>query len=198
MKALTVQQPWAWAIVKGGKNVENRTQLWRYRGPLAIHAGARWSERGCVDERVLRAYTAELGFERWEGPYGGHTHGPIEPDYDTHCELIELSAIVGVVDLVDCHPDAGCCTPWGESVYVEHGGRERRRITHLVLENPRELAEPIPCKGAQGLWTPLADVLDRLRVGWPMPKQIALDGGSVMTRIGRGDGKPSGLPVPTR
>ena len=25
MKALTVQQPWAWAIVHGGKDVENRT-----------------------------------------------------------------------------------------------------------------------------------------------------------------------------
>lgn len=28
MKALTVQQPWAWAIIHGGKTVENRTQLW--------------------------------------------------------------------------------------------------------------------------------------------------------------------------
>lgn len=40
MKALTVQQPWAWAIVHGGKDIENRTQAWSYRGPLAIHAGA--------------------------------------------------------------------------------------------------------------------------------------------------------------
>ncbi|MBB3041198.1 hypothetical protein [Nocardioides soli] len=46
MKALTVQQPWAWAIVHGGKDVENRTQAWSYRGLLAIHAGARWSDRG--------------------------------------------------------------------------------------------------------------------------------------------------------
>jgi hypothetical protein len=45
MKALTVQQPWAWAIFHG-KDIENRTQLWTYRGPLAIHAGARWSELG--------------------------------------------------------------------------------------------------------------------------------------------------------
>lgn len=55
-----------------------------------------------------------------------------------------------------------CCKPWGESAYVEHGGRERRRITHLVLENPRLLAEPIPCKGLLGLWTPPADVLEAL------------------------------------
>jgi hypothetical protein len=50
-----------------------------------------------------------------------------------------------------------------ESAYVEHGGRERRRITHLVLENPRSLVEPIPCKGALGLWTPPADVVSALK-----------------------------------
>ena len=61
------------------------------------------------------------------------------------------------------HPDAGCCKPWGESAYVEHGGRERRRITHLILENPRPLAEPIPCKGALGLWTPPADIVEQLQ-----------------------------------
>lgn len=48
MRALTVQQPWAWAIVYGGKDVENRTRniAGAYRGPLAIHAGLRWSDRG--------------------------------------------------------------------------------------------------------------------------------------------------------
>ena len=61
------------------------------------------------------------------------------------------------------HPDAGCCKPWGESAYVEHGGRERRRIIHLTLENPRPLAEPIRCKGALGLWTPPADIVEQLQ-----------------------------------
>ncbi|SLH41428.1 Uncharacterised protein [Mycobacteroides abscessus subsp. massiliense] len=44
MKALTIQQPWAWAIFNG-KNIENRAQLWGYRGKIAVHAGARLSER---------------------------------------------------------------------------------------------------------------------------------------------------------
>jgi hypothetical protein len=39
MKALTIQQPWAWAIAAGHKTVENRTWPTSYRGPLAIHAG---------------------------------------------------------------------------------------------------------------------------------------------------------------
>jgi hypothetical protein len=146
MKALTVQQPWSWAIVAGGKNIENRTQLWSYRGPLAIHAGQRWSKRGEQSDLVHQAIARATG-------------GRGVP-----VRLFSRSAIIGVVELVDCHPDAGCCRPWGETAYVEHGGRERRHITHLVLENPRQLAEPIPCRGALGLWTPPADILDQLQV----------------------------------
>ena len=39
VKALTMRQPWAWAAVYGGKDVENRRQRTAYRGPLLIHAG---------------------------------------------------------------------------------------------------------------------------------------------------------------
>ncbi|MHC4404130.1 MAG: ASCH domain-containing protein [Planctomycetota bacterium] len=39
MKALTICQPWAWAIIHGPKPVENRGWATKYRGPLAIHAG---------------------------------------------------------------------------------------------------------------------------------------------------------------
>lgn len=37
-KALSIRQPWAWLIVQGFKDVENR--VWRslYRGPVLIHA----------------------------------------------------------------------------------------------------------------------------------------------------------------
>jgi hypothetical protein len=41
MKALSVQQPWADAIVRFGKDIENRTWATPYRGPIAIHAGLR-------------------------------------------------------------------------------------------------------------------------------------------------------------
>jgi ASCH domain len=39
VKALTLQQPWAWAVIYGGKDVENRRWRTAYRGPLLIHAG---------------------------------------------------------------------------------------------------------------------------------------------------------------
>lgn len=47
MKALSIRQPWAYAIVHLGKRIENRSRadgrmpaLCRYRGPLLIHASA--------------------------------------------------------------------------------------------------------------------------------------------------------------
>lgn len=38
MKALSVRQPWAWLIIHGGKDIENRTWRARFRGPVLIHA----------------------------------------------------------------------------------------------------------------------------------------------------------------
>jgi hypothetical protein len=39
MKCISIKQPWAWLIVHGHKDIENRDWLTRYRGPVAIHAG---------------------------------------------------------------------------------------------------------------------------------------------------------------
>jgi hypothetical protein len=158
VKALTVKQPWAWAIFNG-KNIENRTQLWSYRGPLAIHAGMRWSERGLYSPLVLDAF-------------GGSPLDSRDRFTTLQSDMKRgmcIGAILGTVELVEVHHDAGCCQPWGEHGEVETArsrtNRERygtsdtahRTITHLVLENPRPLAEPIPCKGALGLWAPPAD-----------------------------------------
>lgn len=158
MKALTVQQPWAWAIMHGGKSIENRTQLWSYRGSLAIHAGLRWSDRGARDPRVNRAIADRLS----------------QTDKITENAIRIAGAILGTVELVDVHHDAGCCKPWGEHGEVEttrsRSNRERygtrdvshRTITHLVLKDPRPLAVPIGCTGALGLWAPPSDVLEQL------------------------------------
>lgn len=156
VKALTVQQPWAWAIIHGGKDIENRTQFWKYRGPLAIHAGARLSERGCNLLPDLLGATQGSDDLLWK-------YAEAELTY---------SAIIGTVQLVDAHvaePEiltdsglgrwaAACCdSPWAEQAYQEHGGTTRRDVVHLVLEDPRPM-DPIPCKGRLGLWTPPIDV----------------------------------------
>ncbi|BEP34282.1 hypothetical protein GmRootV59_12560 [Variovorax sp. V59] len=38
MKALSIRQPWAWLIVNGHKDVENRTWSTRFRGEFLVHA----------------------------------------------------------------------------------------------------------------------------------------------------------------
>lgn len=139
MRAITVRQPWAWAIIHGGKDVENRSRniAGSYRGPVAIHAGLAAYDKDNDASRVHRA-----------------TH-----DTETDAR-IHFGAIIGLVDLVEVHqatPDefgqircsvgarmgtwARSCSDWaGEAEY------------HLVLANPRPCG-PIACRGALGLWT---------------------------------------------
>lgn len=53
MKALSIRQPWAWAIVHAGKRIENRSWATSYRGPVLLHAG-----KGCT----LREYNDARDF----------------------------------------------------------------------------------------------------------------------------------------
>jgi hypothetical protein len=43
---LTVKQPWAWAIIHAGKDVENRSRPVNYRGKLLIQAGKSYAPEG--------------------------------------------------------------------------------------------------------------------------------------------------------
>jgi hypothetical protein len=81
MKALSVCQPWAWAIVAGIKKVENRSRPTRHRGPLVIHASR--------SRRYLREDFADLL--------------PGLPP----AEELDFGALIGVVEVVDCVPLAG-------------------------------------------------------------------------------------------
>jgi hypothetical protein len=49
MKALSIRQPWAWAIFYAGKRIENRTWSTNYRGPLLIHAARGMTSREYCD-----------------------------------------------------------------------------------------------------------------------------------------------------
>jgi len=40
VKVIVVRQPWAWLIVNGYKDIENRSWHTRYRGKLLIQASA--------------------------------------------------------------------------------------------------------------------------------------------------------------
>lgn len=85
MKALSIRQPYAWAIVNGFKDVENRPWRTRYRGPFLVHAG-KIEE---VDDiaGVLQQIAAATGYAN------------LEQDY---WEERQLGGIVGIATLTDC------------------------------------------------------------------------------------------------
>lgn len=55
MKALSVRQPWAWLIVNGVKDVENRTRRYHFQGRVQIHA----SKGMTLDEYAVANAIAE-------------------------------------------------------------------------------------------------------------------------------------------
>lgn len=71
MKAISLWQPWAWAILHAGKRIENRYRadgekpaLCSYRGPLLIHAsksvGTRDDFDGAVEALINRGVSRDL------------------------------------------------------------------------------------------------------------------------------------------
>ena len=120
--ALTVLQPWAWAIAEGVKTIENR--LWRtnYRGPIYIHAG----------RKLLPAQLYACGATL-------KASGSIRelPEF----ESLPRGVLIAVVDIVDCGRFDD--DPWA----IRATG-----MWHFRLANVRLLPEPIPKRGQQGLW----------------------------------------------
>lgn len=146
MRAITVKQPWAWAIIHAGKDVENRTRniAASYRGPLLIHAGLT-EDISAWSNQLIRAAIPRMGRPALPG-HGGATVGL----------GLHYGAIIGVVDLINAHRSNhghrlvdGCC----KSAWAEQWAD-----AHLVLANPRPLSRPVYCRGALGLWRPSPDV----------------------------------------
>lgn len=128
IKALSIRQPWAWAITTLGKDVENRTWRRRYIGPVLIHAGA-----------GLR----KTDVEAFQATIDGH------PDLCAHLAAAgglnldrlreETGGIVGIADITGCVRQSE--SPW---FFGPHG---------FTLAN----AKPLPfqaCKGALGFFDP--------------------------------------------
>ena len=77
MKALSIMQPWAWLIVAGHKDIENRTWPTSYRGPVLIHAGKR------MDPEYADGHD-------WDWP-----------DIERPCDF-DMGGIVGEAEIVGC------------------------------------------------------------------------------------------------
>jgi len=59
MKALTIKQPWVHAILREGKDVENRSWQSAFRGWLALHASGK-PERNALFPRGIRIPELEV------------------------------------------------------------------------------------------------------------------------------------------
>lgn len=141
MKALTLWQPWAWAVAHAGKNVENRT----WSPPkaaigqrIAIHAGK------AIDFNIVN----QMQSGRWSKASPVCIDCP-DPDDMVRGAIIATAVIdrvmtPGVLDRLR--------VLWGTP--SQYG---------WVLRDVITLDEPIPCKGMQGLWTVPADIEARLR-----------------------------------
>ena len=78
MKALSIRQHWAWLIVRGYKDIENRTWPTSIRGKFLVHAPRKFDEKGYWWVK------AETGI------------GLPEP------HEFDIGGIIGVSEIVDC------------------------------------------------------------------------------------------------
>lgn len=140
IRGLTVRQPWSFAIAKLGKNVENRTRKFGYRGWLAIHAGASMGTLADYDG-ALRSIVRITG----------------RPISAVDAGAQRRSVIVAVARLADV------CSAAVDSWCGGHGPWGEPDAHHLLLAEVRPLADPVPCKGALGLWRLPADVETAVR-----------------------------------
>lgn len=130
MKAFTVYQPYAYAIVAGLKQYETRPRWTHIRGRVAVHAGK--SSLNCV----TRNFSCD---ELWEllDAIGGKIDLP-------------LGAVVGTVEIVGCVPveDIVDSLSAQEKALGDYSpGRKA-----WVLKNPIMFDTPIPARGKQGWW----------------------------------------------
>ncbi|MBW8482340.1 hypothetical protein [Actinomadura parmotrematis] len=124
MQAISVQQPWAFAIARGGKTVSNQRVPTAHRGRLLIHASMRVDLKACDSPLILAA--------GWD---------PRDP-------LATIGAVIATARLDDVCSDAVrgvpcACGPWADP---------DRHHWHLadVLPLPR----PIVALGRPDPWEP--------------------------------------------
>jgi hypothetical protein len=122
-RALTVIQPWAWAIANGIKTVENRSWSTSYRGTIYVHAGVKLlSAEFDQCARLLE----KTGLPRHVLP---------------GASSLVYGALIATVEIVSCgrFPD----DPWAAPDSSQW---------HWKLANAKLLESPIPMRGSLGLW----------------------------------------------
>lgn len=141
------------------KQIETRSWPTHYRGPIAIHAAARWT-------RNERMTTCEIPFAQalFEGGYLATTH--TDEPWVTDRRVLPLGAVIGVGELVSCRQVAyGEQDPPPVGTYERAFGNYGEGYWMWWIKDIRMFVEPIPAKGMQGLWNwqPPEGALDTLQ-----------------------------------
>lgn len=129
MKALTIRQPWAHAILHLGKDIENRDWFSTLRGRIAIHASKTMTRREITEARDFVQSMVGLDIAQAMPAKGNYPVGSI----------VGVATVRGCVQRYD--------SPW----FVGRYG--------FVLEDPIALPEPIPMRGQLSFWDVPEDVV---------------------------------------
>lgn len=144
MRALTLIQPYASAVVLGGKDVENRT----WPPPASI-----------LGERIAIHAGTKKPVAAWGMPDGTDELGP--------WERLPRGCIVGTAVVRGALDMRRMPVLHGRMLF---GGALHQRVVNLdaspwwvgpvgwLLEDVYHCDEPVPCQGAMGLWTVPPDV----------------------------------------
>ncbi len=63
MKAISIRQPWAWLIVHGYKDIENRSRNYGFQGRILVHTGKNPDRRiNEIREEVKKKYGIEIPY----------------------------------------------------------------------------------------------------------------------------------------
>lgn len=91
MKALSIRQPWAWLIVNGFKDIENRDWPTKLRGRVLVHAA-----KGMTHSEYTEARAFVYDLVRW------HNLSLAAIERFPKFHDMQRGGIVGAVDIVDC------------------------------------------------------------------------------------------------
>jgi activating signal cointegrator 1 len=151
MNVITLTQPYATLVAIGAKKVETRSWATSYRGPLAIHAAKGLGEGGS------RAFAVRI----WNEPFQGVLQAAGYELFLPEGKKIPLGAIVAVCELVEVYEILPGVTGFyaeDSSIHFDLTDQERAFGNYTpgrfawLLSGVRALPEPIPARGALGLW----------------------------------------------
>lgn len=151
MRGLSLTQPWASLVAIGAKRIETRSWRHPYRGPVAIHAALKVPEYASnfCDTREVQEEFERAGAEGF-----------------THAKDLPLGMIVAVADIETMFRFTSATfdkilersraggLPKYEALFGDYSAGR----CGILLTNVRELASPVPCRGALSLWEIPGDV----------------------------------------